>query len=201
MEKEQALEEVEFRYPFERYRLNDILKVSDAVRIIESNHGHSIIMEVNGNYYKNWYDNKHLQTIMYLKFLGDEANDFELKRHQLHSIGFDSPDSSLYVNHVIDKVNETIIDNLNNNQRTFPINILEALGQEEKISDYNDSLYGVIKLIMNDLGYKTVPGYSDKIERTSFPVDDLSNIASEVLEIFVFPLKTKNKSKQLKMNK
>lgn len=176
-----------FGYPFEEFTLKNIIDLASRIEVMETNHGHSLSMQINGEWYKR--DEVELEDyfklLFYIKFLGEEIKQYFLLSYHMKAMGFEVPDIYTYVRQLISKVNERVDNCLNHYRRLYPKNILSYIGQNYHETDMNGILYDVIDLLMTDKGYKINSENPDLVIKTtdSKAKTDLSKLASEVLRI------------------
>lgn len=190
------------------FTLKQIIDLSNRVNIASRKHGHSMYIEINGEWYENDSNNSYLQLMHYIKFLAEEVNIYWSNKYTSKMLGFDIPDIYTYISRVICKINECINVNLANNNRPAPVDIMNYIGQtsiyNQNSSKWDAILYEVISLLMNTKGFKGVPGTIDAIEAISEDEEQpqLSLLASNLLTILKVPeevvLQNKAKTPEVK---
>lgn len=176
-----------FGYPFEEFTLKNIIDLASRIEVMETNHGHSLSTQINGEWYKR--DEEELEDyfklLSYIKFLGEEIKQYFLLSYHMQAMGFEVPDVYAYVRQLISKVNERVDNCLIHYRRLYPKDILSYIGQNYHETDMNGILYDVIDLLMTDKGYKINSENPDLVIKTADSKEktDLSKLASEVLRI------------------
>lgn len=175
-----------FPYPFQNFSLKQIVEISNRIEIHETNHGHSSNILVNGDIVSCDNDVNYPGLLSYIKFLGEQVKQYFLNAYQMKMMGFDYPDVYSYVRSLMNNVNECIENNIKNNNRPFPVNVIEYLGQDRKsVEKYNHALYNIIDLLMKEKGFKIKGGFKHykEIEPIEKNVEDLSIISINLLKI------------------
>lgn len=172
-------------YPFESYSLKQIVDISDRVEIIGTNNGHSPDMIVNGNLVEGVNDSTHIGLLSYIKILGNEIKQYYLNSYHMYMMGFDYPDAFAYINAFMDDIDECINKSINNNKRTFPIDVLRYTGKTKFLCEYGSALYDVIDLLMKQKGMKPKSGFEhyEEIEPVTRSDEDLSSLSSKLIKI------------------
>lgn len=179
-----------FSYPFQNFSLKEIIDISDRIHV-----KHSSEIFVNGDLVINEDNENYINLLLYIKFLGEQIKQYFLNAYQMKIMGFDYPDVYEYVNRLIANINMCIDDNIKNNRRPLPIDIINYLGQERKnIDKYNYALYNIIDLLLKEKGFKLKNGfyYRREIEPTNQEVEDLSVLANNLLKLLELPKKDFN---------
>lgn len=177
----------EFDYPFEDFTLKNIIDLYDKIEIMETNHGHSLSIKINGK----WYDREskehenYFRLLSYIKFLGEEIKRYFLFTYHLQILGCKVPNVYEYVRNLISQINNSIDFFIENNKRPWPSYILSNIGQNPKEIDFDELLYDVIDLLLNDKGFRIKWGSPDEIEELDKPdqKSNLSLLATQLLEI------------------
>lgn len=172
-------------YPFESFSLKQIVDISNRVEIIETNHGHSSDIIVNGSLVDGINDSVYIELLSYIKILGNEIKEYYLNCYHMYIMGFDYPDVFAYINAFMDNIDECINKSINNNERPFPIDILRYTGKTKFLDEYGSALYDVIDLLMRQRGVKPKSGFEHyrEIEIVSKSDEDLSNLSSKLIKI------------------
>lgn len=181
--------DIDTGYLFDEFSLKQIADISNRVNIIETNHGHSTQIEINGEFYENDPDNHYLQLISYIKFLHEQIKLFWENTYTLTMLDFEVPDVYSYLRKIIIKINECIDINLKDNKRPHPMDIMNYIGQTEfyskEIEKMNSLLYNVIDLLIKERGMKSKNGTLYQLECISEEekLPPLSTLAHNVLKI------------------
>lgn len=83
-----------FNYPFENYTLKIFIDLANDINIIETNHGNSNYIRINGK----WYDrskhknDEYFKLLSYVKFISEEMKMYFLTNYHMQTIGFEFPD-------------------------------------------------------------------------------------------------------------
>lgn len=172
-------------YPFESFSLKQIVDISNRVEIIETNHGHSSDIIVNGSLVDGINDSVYIELLSYIKILGNEIKEYYLNCYHMYIMGFDYPDVFAYINAFMDNIDECINKSINNNERPFPIDILRYTGKTKFLDEYGSALYDVIDLLMRQRGVKPKSGFEHyrEIEIVSKSDEDLSNLSGKLIKI------------------
>lgn len=179
-----------FSYPFQNLSLKEIIDISDRVYI-----KHSSEIFVNGDLVIDENNRDYTNLLSYIKFLDKQIKQYFLNAYQMKIMGFDYPNVYEYVNKLIANINICIDENIKNNCRPQPIDIINYLGQEKKsIDKYRDALYNIIDLLLKEKGFKIKGGfyYCREIEPTNQEVEDLSVLSNNLLELLELPKKDFN---------
>lgn len=153
-----------FDYPFEDYSLMDIVELSNKIEIVQSNHGHTNNLRINGKLYNDSYNNS-VQILYYIKFLGEEIEQYFLHSYHMQMIGFEVPDVYSYIRNIIDKINECINIYTQELRRPYPSAVLDYLGQAYEKERYFDVLYDVISLLLREKGLQVKRGQPSQLEK------------------------------------
>lgn len=172
-------------YPFESFSLKQIVDISNRVEIIETNHGHSSDIIVNGSLVDGINDSVYIELLSYIKILGNEIKEYYLNCYHMYIMGFDYPDVFAYINAFMDNIDECINKSINNNERPFPIDILRYTGKTKFLDEYGSALYDVMDLLMRQRGVKPKSGFEHyrEIEIVSKSDEDLSNLSGKLIKI------------------
>ncbi len=158
---------ISFLYPFQNFSLKQIVELSNRISIYETNHGHSFDMIVNGEMVNDEYNSVYISLLLYIKFLGEQINEYFMNLYQMRMMGFEYPDVYTYIKSLMYNINEFINMDKEKHDKPAPIEIIEYLGQDrKKIDNYYFELNGIIDLLCKEKGS-----------------DDLSNKANELLKI------------------
>ncbi len=160
-------EGISFLYPFQNLSLMQIVELSKRISIYETNHGHSFDMIVNGEMVNDEYNSVYTSLLLYIKFLGEQIDEYFKNLYQMRMMGFEYPDVYTYIKSIMYNINECIKINAEKCNKPVSIEIIEYLGQDKKnIDNYYIELNGIIDLLYNEKDSK-----------------DLSNIANELLKL------------------
>lgn len=173
-------------YPFQGFSIKQIVDLANRVYIHETNHGHSSKMIVNGMIVNDECDNVYTSLLSYIKFLGQQINQYYKYQYQMELMGFEYPDVYKYILRVMINIDECIDINIQNGDRPFPINIIKYLGQDRNnIEKYDYELYSVIDLLLKQKGVKVKSGFKHykELEMTEKDTTDLSAISKNLLKI------------------
>ena len=179
-----------FGYPFEKFTLKDIIDLANKIEVIETNHGHSLNILINGElYYRNSEKNdSYFELLLYIKFLAEEINQFFLYSYHMQMLGYEDLDVYSYIRHLIKNINQCIDSNINKYRRTYSCNILSYIGQNYNELKFSGILDHVANLLIKDKGYKSKanrPGEIEPIKQTENK-QDLSIIATQLLKNLEF---------------
>lgn len=165
-----------FPYPFENYTLKNILDLYNLLDTKDNYSGINIIgdTKIKGDYY---------QLLSYIKFLGEEIEQYFVLNYHMKTLGFNTPDIYEYTKTLIEKLNECIDYYLNNNIKPLQSYILNGIGQNNQLKN-DEILYNVIDLLIRDKGYKIKSSNQNYVEK--IPTKDnkkLSSVADDILKI------------------
>ena len=176
-----------FGYPFEKFTLKQIIDLANRIEVMETNHGHSLCIKVNGELYhrNSEKDETYFQLLLYIKFLGEEIKQYFLYRYHMQMLGCEDLDVYTYVRHLIKCLNECINSNINKYRRTYSGNILSYIGQNYGELKFNGILDHVANLLIKDKGYKSKANRPGEIEPIEIPENkqDLSILSMKLLKI------------------
>lgn len=176
-----------FGYPFEKFTLKQIIDLANRIEVIETNHGHSLNIIVNDELYhrNSEKDDVYFQLLLYIKFLGEEINQFFLYSYHMLMLGYEDLDVYLYIRYLIKNINECINSNINKYRRTYSCNILSYIGQNNNELKFNGILDNVANLLIKDKGYKSKVNRPGEIEPIKLIENkqDLSILATQLLKI------------------
>lgn len=176
-----------FDYPFENYTLKNFIDLANKVDIIECNHGHSIITKIN----EKWYDRdtkeneEYFQLLSYIKFISEEIKEYFLINYHMQVMGLEVPDIYAYVRALIKNITSSVYYQIKNNQRPWPINILNSIGQNDENLNFNLMLFDIADLLMKQKGVKVKSGSFDTLEQIDISINkkDLSVLSEKLLKI------------------
>lgn len=176
-----------FEYPFENYTLKDFIDLDNQVEIIESNNGHISCIKVNGRYYDrtSQENEEYFELISYIKFIIEEIKNYFLMSYHLKTMGIEVPEINSYVRLLIKNINASVEYDIGNNQRPLPSNILNSIGQHNKILDFDSLLFDIADLLMKQKGLKVKSDNPNVLETIDSPVSkiNLSALSDEILQI------------------
>lgn len=179
-----------FPYPFQNFSLKQIVELANRVCIYETNHGHSSDMIVNGEFVNDEHDSVYTSLLSYIKFLGQQIEQYFMNLYQMKMMGFQYPDVYQYISSIMNNISECIDANIQKGNRPFPIDIIKYLGQDRKnIEKYDHELYRIIDLLLKQNGIKVKGGFEHyrELERTDKDIVDLSNISMQLLKLLEVP--------------
>lgn len=179
-----------FPYPFQNLSLKQIIELANRVYIHETNHGHSSDMIVNGELVNDENDSVYISLLSYIKFLGQQIEQYFMNLYQMKMMGFQYPNVYQYISSIMNNINECIDANIKKGNRPFPIDIIEYLGQDRKnIEECDHELYRIINLLLKQKGVKFKGGFEHyrELEMTDKDTTDLSNISMQLLKILEVP--------------
>lgn len=175
-------------YPFDNYTLKNFIDLANKVDIIEGNHGHSISIKVNGEWYdRNSHENEeYFQLLSYIKFISEEIKRYFLMNYHMQAMGFLIPDIYSYVRALIKNINASVDYQVENNQRPWPSDILSSIGQNNRKLNFDGMLYDIANLLMKQKGVKVKSGSPDTLEQIDSSINkkDLSVLSDKLLRIF-----------------
>lgn len=175
---------VKLPYPFQGFSLKQIVKLANRVSIDSC--GHSYNMIVNGEIVNDEHDNVYFCLLSYIKFLGQQIEQYFMNLYQMNMMGFEYPNVYKYITKLMNNIDECIDINIKKNNRPFPIDIIKYLGQDRKnINEYNHELYRIIDLLLKQKTIKIKDGFEQykKIEIVDKDITDLSDISMKLLKI------------------
>lgn len=145
-------------YPIQNFTLKQIIRLTNTTEILESTDNQIISMKINGNLYNIQQDknDKTIQLLSYIKFLGEELERYFITSYHFQTIGFEIPDVYSYLETLINKVN----DYIKSNNQVLPSDILRHIGLNDMNIHTNAILSNVIDLIKNE---KKVTDESDSL--------------------------------------
>ena len=175
-----------FSYPFQNFSLGQMLELANKIDIDEINHGHSIRMKINDNIIDENSNKDYIGLYSFIKFLGEEIQQYYLDCYKMKMMGFDYPNVYEYVNSLIENIVKCIDKYIESGNRPFPVDILDYLGyNRRKVDEVGNELYKIIELILKAKGYKISRdnynklGLLDKEENVCI----LSYLAFDVLKL------------------
>ena len=160
-------------FPFEDYSLGQIVAISDAISIEETNHGHSSSLYFGDMCLDEEKDKNLINFFAYAKFVGSQIDNYFMNSYKMKILGFDYPNVYEYVSSLMNNINDCIDNFIKEGKRPFPIHILEYIGQSENINIYNHALFDIIELLLASKNYKIGSGddYCNII-----PIDDTPSL-------------------------
>ena len=173
-------------YPFQNFSLKQIVELANRVYIHETNHGNSSDMIVNGEIVSDEHDSIYISLLSYIKFLGQQIEQYFMNLYQMKMMGFEYPDVYQYISNLMSNIDECINANIKKGNRPLPINIIQYLGQDRNnIEKYNHELYSVIDLLLKQKGVKIKGGFEHykEFEMAEKDITDLSAISKKLLKI------------------
>lgn len=171
-------------YPFQNYSIKQIVEIANRVSIHNTNHGHSSNMFVNGELVTNEQDDIYVSLLSYIKFLGKQIEQYYMNLYQMKMMDFNYYDIYEYIKKIMTNINECIDNNIEQNKRPFPIDIINYLGQNRNIIEENEQeLYNIINLLLKDKGLKINEENYKKIKETNSNIIDLSESADKLVKI------------------
>ena len=171
-------------YPFQNYSIKQIVEIANRVSIHNTNHGHSSNMFVNGELVTNEQDDIYVSLLSYIKFLGKQIEQYYMNLYQMKMMDFNYYDIYEYIKKIMTNINECIDNNIEQNKRPFPIDIINYLGQNRNIIEENEQeLYNIINLLLKDKGLKINEENYKEIEETNSNIIDLSESADKLVKI------------------
>lgn len=137
-----------FPHPFEQFSLKQIMELSNRVFIHDTNHGNSFHMIID----EKIVDCSEYATILsYIKFLGEQINEYFFNYYQMMMMDFTYPDIYSYIRNLVNNINECIRLNMEKGRNVLPIDVLDYLGQDRRNLDkYEHLLYQIIELSLKD---------------------------------------------------
>ncbi len=135
-----------FPYPFQKLSLKQIVELADNIFIVKN------YLYVNNNKYDIYAkDNIIISLLLYVKFIGEQINNYFLNSYQMKILGFKYPDVHSYIKSLIANINESINTNIKNENYPLPIDIMEYLGQNREVAEkYDIELYGIINVLVKN---------------------------------------------------
>ena len=91
------------------------------------------------------------------------------------------PDTYIYIQRIVENMNSTVFKGIQEGKRIWPNEVLENLGQYNKIKEYDEVMYPTIDAILSSYGYRK-KGTEELVNDTSL---DLSKITDLLLENIV----------------
>lgn len=163
-----------------------IIKVANRVILSEKDQGRSLKIKIADSYVNEIIKEQEyfLQIISYIKFLGEELEKFFLNSYHLALvIDNDIPDSELYLQGLIKKINEYIDLCINKNQEPSPDKLLKYLGQNKPDNLHKLMLKDVINLITKDKGY-VFDNKTNKFEKINSDIkENYTEIYNQLIEL------------------
>ena len=181
---------VKFPYPFQNFSLKQIVDLANSIYIDETNHGHSSDMFVNGEMVNDEYDSVYIALLSYIKFLGEQIEQYFMNLYQMKMMGLEYPNVYQYISSLMSNIDECINTNIKKGNRPIPIDVIEYLGQDRDTIDmYEHELYRVIDLLLKQKGIKIKSGFEHyrELEMTEKDTSDLSEISKRLLKILEVP--------------
>ena len=178
-----------FPYPFQDFTLREIVELSNRI----DRHNNDLI--INGKLAIEEGNSIYISLLSYIKFLGQQIEQYFLNYYNMMMMGFEYPDIYSYVKSLMNNIEECINLNIEQERQPFPTNIIEYLGQNsENIEIYWEELYYIIVLLLKEKGYEIEKGFEHYLEIRKIDKEniDLSEIAMKLLKILEVP-KVENK--------
>ncbi len=128
-------------FPFDNYDVEDIVSISkniDTEEDIDSN------LNISNND----------KLLAYIKFLSLELEKYFSLSYKMQSLGYGMPDSSQYLNSIINKINNYIIPDLRMHKRPSSIGLMAELGQKNDYVIFMNYLPHIINLYISNMGLK-----------------------------------------------
>ncbi len=176
-----------FGYPFEEYTLKNIIDLASRIEVIETNHGHSLSMQINGEWYKR--DEEELEDyfklLSYIKFLGEEIKQYFLLSYHMKAMRFEVPDIYTYVRTITGKLLDYVSNCTAISNRPIPSEFLKFIGQSSIETDMSGILYDALNLLLNEEGYEIDKENPDKVKiiDNNKHRPDYSKLAVDLLRI------------------
>lgn len=172
-------------YPFQNFSLKQIVDISNRVEIVETNHGHSSEMLVNGDLVVGGNNCTYIELLSFIKILGKEIKEYYSNCYQAYLLDFNYPNVIAYINHFMYNIAVCISKSISNNERPFPIDILRYTGKTKFLDEYGTPLYDVIDLLMRQKGVQAKSGFEHykEIEPVSESDVDLSILSGKLIKI------------------
>lgn len=176
-----------FGYPFEEYTLKNIIDLANRIEVMETNHGHSLRIRINGEWYKR--DEAELEDyfklVSYIKFLGEEIKQYFLLSYHMQAMGFEVPDVYEYVRIITGKLLDYVSNCTAISNRPIPSEFLKFIGQSSIETDISGILYDALNLLLNEEGYEIDKENPNKVKIIDNNKDrpDYSKLAVDLLRI------------------
>lgn len=173
-----------FSYPFENYTLKNFIDLGNKIDIIEANHGNSSYTRIN----EKWYDrskhknDEYFKLLSYVKFISEEMKMYFLTSYHMQVMGFEFPDVYSYVNALMNNITTYINQQIANNQRPWPTDILSNIGQTSTNATFDSMLYDIADLLMKQKEVKVKDDDPYTLEEDATIKPDLSSLADKLLE-------------------
>lgn len=172
------------KYPFNNLTIDQIIYISNRINPLIVNHGRTIMIKINGNYYdrSNKEQEDYICLASYIKFIGKEVEFYQKYSSRFKSIGLCVPSEYEFINALISKIEECIDFYIGKNMRPWPIDILKNLNQTDEVYELENSLYDIIDLLLKEKNYRVKPGSVNVLEEYNFSYDkkDLSCLVNDL---------------------
>jgi hypothetical protein len=177
-----------FGYPFEEYTLKNFIDLANIVDIMETNHGHSLIAKINGD----WYDREdiekedYFELLSYVKFIDERIKHYFLMSYHIQAMGFETVDIYSYVRCLINNINDYVSHSIEVGRRPHPSDIISSLGLNGRELNCDVMmLYDVSELLMRENGVKVKSGKPELLEQLPLSNEkmNLSLLATKLLKI------------------
>lgn len=173
-------------YPFQNYSLEQIVDLSNRVKILGTSHGHSCDLFVNEKLVEDDYNSIYYKLLLYAKYIGQQIQSYYLNLYKMKIKGFDYPNVYSYISGIETNIDECINSKIQNSKRPYPIDILNYLGEgRNEIEEYVHQLYAVIDLFLKEKGMSIKSGFEhyDELEVIEKNTFDMSKFADQLLRI------------------
>lgn len=163
-----------FPAPFQEYSLKQLVDLSNRICVNDTNHGHSHIMIVNGEIVEDSYESNYRSLLLYVSFLGRNITEYIKLQSELRKKDLDYKKIYEYVSYLMNGIQNCISKNINNNVKTYPVDIVDYLGKERDSLDvFNHEIDGIIDLMIKQ----------STNEIDSSVLSDISNKLLKILEV------------------
>ncbi len=173
-----------FPYPFQDFTLREIVELSNRI----DRHNNDLI--INGKLAIEEGNSIYISLLSYIKFLGQQIEQYFLNYYNMMMMGFEYPDIYSYIRSLMSNINKLITLNIEEKKRPFPIDIIKYLGQNrENAEKYSIELYKIIDLLLKENGYEIQGGFEHYREIRKIETEniDLSIFAMDLLKILELP--------------
>jgi len=175
---------------FNRLNTNQIISLSSRINASCDNEGRIVRINLAGKWYeKDKEDDKYIvQLLSYIKFLGEQINQYFLMKYTLGVMGNRNIiDRDMYIQVFTIRISDFIDMCIKKNQLPTPSLLLKYLGQSNDNQKKNGILSEIIEFLIEDKGYKYIKE-EDKFKRIVTTVnkeklDELYDYLQETSEL------------------
>ena len=167
-------------YPFNKISLQQLCRLAKRIDTHDINHGHDTDIIVNGQAVNDEKDSDYYLVLSYIKFLGDQVEDYNRNLFQMRMMGFKYPNVYTYIRKLVNNINGCVNFYADHDKKILPIDIVNRLGQNrENAYLYDSELSAIIELINKDRYLNR----NNNMSETNDGLDDVVKRLTKLLEV------------------